>query len=458
MTETSTWGTPECPFVIEYSTRTLDDIRLAVVDAFFSLPRGGAEIGGILLGKWEEGRLTISDHLALDCEHAYGPSFALSPRDESILAGLITASETPEIRPVGWYHSHTRSEIFLSEADLDLYRRFFPEPWQVALVLKPHTFLPARAGFFFRDAAGLVRNNASYREITIDPLAVQPAPARASAAAGTVIDAPSVLERPAAVVEAPPPAQPEPVRAPDPPAGPQPEPWSVKPEPDTQPGAWNLPPEREPEPRQWLPAPDPKRARRWPKIVLPLATVAAMGAAAYMTRDSWMPRLMTTSRVAPTAPPALGLNTLDSDGQLQIRWNSRSPAVLQAPGGVLFVGDGGPSPERIALDQAHLLSGAFTIARRTERVDVTLSVIQPDGGQVREVTAFSGKLPEQTPKDDSAVRRQRDELAEQVTKTKASLQEEIQRNRKLQRSIESLNKQLHEQQRMRMLNQTPAKR
>jgi len=48
MTESSTdsavgiWSAPECPYTVEYSTRVLDDIRLAVVDAFYSLPRGGA--------------------------------------------------------------------------------------------------------------------------------------------------------------------------------------------------------------------------------------------------------------------------------------------------------------------------------------------------------------------------------------------------------------------------------
>ena len=83
MTETATWSTPECPFVIEYTPRALDEIRLAVSDAFFSVPRGGAEIGGVLLGSWKDGRLTISGYAALDCEHAFGPSFKLSERDRS---------------------------------------------------------------------------------------------------------------------------------------------------------------------------------------------------------------------------------------------------------------------------------------------------------------------------------------------------------------------------------------
>src|SRR5947208_460991 len=116
--ELRAWNVPQCPFSIEYAPRALDDIRLAVMDAFFSLPRGGAEIGGILLGAFTSGRLTISDYVALDCEHAFGPSFTLSPHDEARLQGLLTAARARELAPVGWYHSHTRSEIFLSEPDL----------------------------------------------------------------------------------------------------------------------------------------------------------------------------------------------------------------------------------------------------------------------------------------------------------------------------------------------------
>src|ERR1022692_3799877 len=114
----ATWTAPECPFRIEYSSRVLDDSRLAVVDAFFSLPRGGAEIGGILLGRFADGRISILDYRALDCEHAMGPSFTLSQNDQTQLADLLAAAQQdPDgMRPVGWYHSHTRSEIFLSDA------------------------------------------------------------------------------------------------------------------------------------------------------------------------------------------------------------------------------------------------------------------------------------------------------------------------------------------------------
>src|ERR1700676_3035637 len=94
MTESGThsaanlWSAPECPFQIETSPRVLDDIRLAVMDAFFSLPRGGAEIGGILLGRLDGDRVSITEYKALDCEHAMGPSFTLSPRDQANLADM----------------------------------------------------------------------------------------------------------------------------------------------------------------------------------------------------------------------------------------------------------------------------------------------------------------------------------------------------------------------------------
>src|SRR5947209_186095 len=124
---TGAWSVPQCPFTIEYSLRALDDIRLAVMDAFFSLPRGGAEIGGVLPGKHSADRVMVLDYLPLECEHAFGPSFNLSPPDEGRLTELLAQARAGQLEAVGWYHSHTRSEIFLSDADQAIHRRFFPE-------------------------------------------------------------------------------------------------------------------------------------------------------------------------------------------------------------------------------------------------------------------------------------------------------------------------------------------
>ena len=173
-----TWSVPECPFTIVYLPEVLDNIRLAVMDAFFSLPRGGAEIGGVLLGRNSQRQVTIANYVALECEHATGPSFVLSANDEARLQQLLDQSrkDPAGLQPVGWYHSHTRSEIFLSDADQQIHKRFFPEPWQVALVFKPHTFQPMRCGFFFRESNGSIRSTATYREFLLEPMPLRPVP------------------------------------------------------------------------------------------------------------------------------------------------------------------------------------------------------------------------------------------------------------------------------------------
>jgi hypothetical protein len=52
---------------------------------------------------------------------------------------------------VGWYHTHPKMGVFLSHYDTWLHRYFFPEPWQVALVIEPHTEI---GGFFIRQTDG----------------------------------------------------------------------------------------------------------------------------------------------------------------------------------------------------------------------------------------------------------------------------------------------------------------
>jgi len=378
----ATWSEPSCPFTIEYTPRVLDDIRLAVVDAFFSLPRGGAEIGGILLGRHEKGRVLILDYMALPCEHASGPSFVLSPNDHAKLAEMLAVARgnPSAAQPVGWYHSHTRSEICLSQADLEIHKRYFPEPWQVALVLKPHTFQPTKAGFFFRGQDGTIRETSCCREFDMEPLAVRPIPE--AAAAAFVPDAP-----PAEDV------------APDAPAA--------------------RPPA--------LSAPASRAAVRLWGFLLAAVLGLAFGAWAYYTRELWLPSVMSVVRPAPA--PYVGLNTTDAGGQLQIRWDRNSPSVRGARNGILTIGDG-PVPEAIELDPIHLQTGVFTYARKGARIDVAMTLNEPDGQKVREATTYLGTAPESKPTlDDSALRKERDDLAR-------SLELERARSRKLEKQLQ----------------------
>ena len=168
-----TWQVPECPFPIEWSAAVLEEIRAAAMGAFFSLPHGGAEIGGVLWGTRAGGRVRILEARPLECEHALGPTFTLSAKDHARLATLLEEGGR-DLRahgwePVGWYHSHTRSEILLSAQDVEIHNRYFPDPWHVALVVRPHAMRPMRAGFFFREANGSIHAASSYREFLLQP-------------------------------------------------------------------------------------------------------------------------------------------------------------------------------------------------------------------------------------------------------------------------------------------------
>ena len=171
------WRAPHSPFQIRYSRPVLEQIRLAVFEAYFLVPRGGVEIGGVLLGKYADRQVELIEHEPIECEYVFGPSFSLSPRDEERLKDVLAEvrNKYDGLEPVGWYHSHTRSEIFLNEADLAIYDRYFPEMWQVALVVRPSVSQPARAGFFFREIGGSIHTSASYHEFTLEPLRGRPA-------------------------------------------------------------------------------------------------------------------------------------------------------------------------------------------------------------------------------------------------------------------------------------------
>jgi proteasome lid subunit RPN8/RPN11 len=166
-----TFRVPQCPFWIECSCTALDQIRREVENAVKSR-RDGRETGGVLFGRIELGLIHIAAHRPLPCDHAMGPGFVLSPGDEERLLELIAVSRTDpdltSLQPVGWYHSHIASRIYLSGRDRQIHMRYFGAPLQVALVLRPSPERATRAGFFFRESTGAMRTDSSYEEFVIE--------------------------------------------------------------------------------------------------------------------------------------------------------------------------------------------------------------------------------------------------------------------------------------------------
>jgi len=358
------WRAPECPFPVEWSAAVMEEIRVAAMEALFSLPHGGAEIGGVLWGTRVGGRVRILAARPLECEHALGPTFTLSGNDQAHLARLL---EDGDLRaqawePVGWYHSHTRSEIFLSGPDLEIHNRYFPHPWQVALVVRPHAMQPMRAGFFFREANGSIHAAGSYGEFLLQsaPQAVGEQPP------------------PKATVEQPPPqAVMEPAASLAMALGPAP------------------------------PAPRSHRWLLWIAILLGMAAGLFVFGSGMFEKD-W------THVFAAGQPPSFSLMAYDLNGQLQIHWDWAAEAIRTAESGTLEIADGAARTV-VALDKRRLLSGTVSYARTSDRVDVRLALRQHGGRVSEEFTSYLGQPRGSQP--DAFAARLLQELQDQAVRT-----------------------------------------
>ncbi|MCU1259851.1 MAG: Mov34/MPN/PAD family protein [Bryobacterales bacterium] len=330
----TSWEAPGCPYHVEFAADKLEKIRLAVVESFYAMPRGGIEIGGLLFGTRDGERLLIEDYRIIECEHKTGPSFQLSEKDQARLSALIAASPSESL---GWFHSHTRSEIFLSADDLAIHDKFFPKPWQVALVLRPANLQPVRAGYFFRDASGHMAAEKSCREFVLETTVREAASRQAPA---PVRDAP---KKPV-------------VAAPEAPAA---KPRVIQPEPEIAPALEN------------------NRGAAWVWIAAVVAALA-LGLGAYVTRAAWLP--------AQASPPALKLQASEVDGKLFVRWNP-----VQNESGKLTIDDG-PKHIVIDLDTLQMSRGFYVYGRQSEK-----TTLQMKAGASEDLTTFAGPSPPHIP-------------------------------------------------------------
>jgi proteasome lid subunit RPN8/RPN11 len=114
------------------------------------------EVGGMLIGQWcvddQTGAEFVTVKHVLPARYTKQGSVFLTFTQDTILDIHEQVEQRFEgERIVGWFHTHPRMGVFLSHYDTFLHRNFFPEPWQVALVVEP--FAPT-GGFFIRQSDG----------------------------------------------------------------------------------------------------------------------------------------------------------------------------------------------------------------------------------------------------------------------------------------------------------------
>ncbi len=116
------------------------------------------EVGGWLVGKWREDRKTgdpfIIVEASLPAPHTrHGSAYLTFTQDSQVALYQNFKERHPDKELLGWYHTHPRMGIFLSDYDTWLHNHFFPFPYQVALVVEPHS---ASGGFFIRQMDGVL--------------------------------------------------------------------------------------------------------------------------------------------------------------------------------------------------------------------------------------------------------------------------------------------------------------
>jgi hypothetical protein len=151
------WEVPGQPVVVHLRLDVIDRLAAEAMGGFGSVPKRGAEVGGLLIGTAIPGVPTvvrIDDFEMVACEYRRGPSYLFTEEDTVAFGncwGRWQPSASPSAYAVGYFRSHTRDGFSLEPEDLDLLDQFFPAATDVALLIKPYATKVSLGGFFIRE-------------------------------------------------------------------------------------------------------------------------------------------------------------------------------------------------------------------------------------------------------------------------------------------------------------------
>jgi hypothetical protein len=392
MSEIATWPAVDAPgaafpFEIAYSRGVFERIRQSAMQGLMDLPKVGLGIGGVLLGEREGPRIIVVDAFEIQCSHAAGPSFNLTPDERAQARGSIMSAGN---RVIGWYLSKGLRPLELTDPDLDLLASLFSGPWNLGLLIQPHMVRPARLRFCAMDASrGLLKGEPGDLAIWHDdepPSTFTPAPpaqplpesVRAEPEfAAPAFEAPKFIEpfaqpgfaQPAFIKPAhpaPKPAQALPRESEI--AEPAPPYHVVTTRIATTPG-WA----GEPDPFAVLsrtPTPHRRAGSKWLLGAAAAVLLAASGTGVFvLNRDP-----------EPANPPALALESTDANGTLVFRWNG--DALKGFDHALLLVNDGGQL-HTFPLTGFQLRSGEWRYNRKSRQVTASMTA-----GNAQAVTSF----------------------------------------------------------------------
>lgn len=159
---------PGKPLFLKINTSLVDRLETAALEGLWAVPKRGAEVGGILIGKIVAGlekTIVLEDSEPVQCEHRRGPSYLLSEGDRRRLEDTIARARTrPDRRVVGYYRSHTRDNFSLDDEDTEIFSTYFGDPDSVFLLIRPSATKVSSAGVFLW-GEGRLRRDTCYLQL-----------------------------------------------------------------------------------------------------------------------------------------------------------------------------------------------------------------------------------------------------------------------------------------------------
>jgi hypothetical protein len=325
------WSAPGGAFSIQISFDVIDRMAAEIMKAFWSLPKRGVEIGGILLGRVSEGEpAVIEDYEPVGCEHRRGPSYVLSEPDRRKLEKALRKARGGR-QVVGFFRSHTRLGLYLDKDDMAVIESYFSNPNHVFLLVRPEASGVGTAGFFFWEE-GDIHRQSTYREFPFSTEKLRE-PAGAPTPAPVLVELPPSKAPAAAKVAPAVAAAPVLVKRPEAPAA-------------------NTGVSRE-VPAGEAAYPAQSRPGRIPRLALAAAAAVAVFSAG--VAEYYIVRSPAAATPALSAPL---LEVQQNGAYLMVNWDRGAPAVRDATRGVLSVTDGSYR-RHLALDEQQLRSGSL---------------------------------------------------------------------------------------------------
>ena len=355
--EFASWRVPQFSRVIEYPLEVMEEIRAFACDELLQLSHGGDAVGGVLFGTRREDLIRILTWRPIACDRTQGEGLKLSYNDRMNLAVQLEVarqnSDLKDLRPVGWFVSHLHAGVSLSPSDLETYNGFFPEAWQVTLVICPQERGHAQAGFFLREADAKLQTEASYQVFELAPLNLPAAPEAAASERAAIAPAP------------------EPAPVEKPPAPKLNEPEVAKPrlsQPENLPSpAFRATPLEAPsfEVEQDLPAHE-----RW-LWAIPIALALAIAAfMLYQRRD-------------PSSNASISLRAISEAQTVQLAWDAKSRLIRDADHAEMEINDGAKdSHVKLTSDQLH--AGKMSYLPQSNDVGFSLTVYPANGEPIHD--------------------------------------------------------------------------